>query len=69
MDTAKSNWRGGVIFAACLLIPLLGCALAVYFKEPMWIWLIVPLIVFMEGAFLLMPLAWLVTMLLIEWRA
>jgi hypothetical protein len=68
MDTTKSNWQGGVIFAACLLIPLLGCALAVYFKEPGWMVLIVPLIVFMEGAFVLMPLAWIVTMILIEAR-
>lgn len=65
-EAQKSNRIGGAIFAACLGIPLLGCALAVYFKEPSWLVLLAPLFVFMEGALVLIPLAYFVTMLLIE---
>lgn len=62
------SWKGLVVFAACLLIPLFGCGMAVYTLNSEWLVLLAPLIVFMEGAFLLGPLAFFVVMCLIDWR-
>lgn len=56
----ESTWQGNAIFAACLAIPFLGCVLAVYFHDMTWLVLLAPLGVFMEGAFVLVPLAWLI---------
>ncbi len=58
MSEAKPDqWKGNAILAACIAIPLLGCVLAVYFRDTNWLMLLAPLIVFMEGAFILIPLA------------
>lgn len=67
-ELTKSNWQGNLIFAALMIVPLIGCALAAYFKEPGWLVLLAPLIVLMEGAFIVGPLLWFVTMLLIDAR-
>lgn len=47
-----------VIFAGVFGVPLLGCVLAVQTKNLTWLWMLAPLIVFMEGAFVLVPLVW-----------
>ena len=39
--------------------------LAVYFKDMTWLLLLAPLIVFMEGFFILAPIAWVVVAYLI----
>lgn len=59
----KDTWQGNALFAASLAIPLLGCVLAVYFKDEGWLVLLAPLVVFMEGAFLLGGIAFFV----VEW--
>lgn len=51
------NPSGGMIMSACLLVPLIGCAMAVIFKSALWLFLLVPLLVFMEGGILLIGLA------------
>ena len=53
------------MFAACIAVPLLGCVLAVYTKNMEWLVLLAPLIVFMEGAFLLGGLSWFIVAYLV----
>ena len=66
MNLWPEQWTGGAIFGACLAIPLLGCALAIHFDNMNWLVLLAPLIVFMEGAFLLIPLAWVVVAIILD---
>lgn len=49
--------NGTAIFTACLLIPLIGCILAVTFQSILWLILLIPLMVFMEGGIFLIALA------------
>lgn len=64
-DTWQARWGGNAMFVACLAIPLLGCVLAVYYKDMSWLVLLAPLIVFMEGFFVLAPIAWFIVAWLI----
>lgn len=64
-DAWQARLSGNAILVACLVIPLLGCVLAVYFKDMNWLVLLAPLIVFMEGAFVLGGIAWFVVAYLI----
>lgn len=64
-ETLKARLTGNAILAACLIIPFIGCVLAVYFKDMNWLVLLAPLIVFMEGAFVLGGIAWFVVAYLI----
>ncbi len=61
----KPDWRGNAILAACIAIPILGCCLAVYFKDMSWLVLLAPLFVFMEGAFVLIAIALLIVSYLV----
>lgn len=51
------NPSGGMIMSACLLVPLFGCVMAVIFKSALWLLLLAPLSIFMEGGILLIGLA------------
>lgn len=69
MTPEKSNWQGTLIFAVAMIIPLIGCVMAVYTLNTGWLVLLAPLIVLMEGAFFVGPVAWFVVMCLIDWRS
>lgn len=44
---------GGMILTSCILVPCLGCFLTVLFNDLIWLWLLIPLIIFMEGGIFL----------------
>lgn len=56
----QNQGKGNAIFTLVLAIPLLGCVLAIYFRDMTWLVLLAPLFVLMEGAFVLIPLAWII---------
>jgi fatty acid desaturase len=51
---------GNALVAYILAIPLLGCVAAVHFDHMGWLALLALWFVFMEGAFVMIPLAYLV---------
>lgn len=64
-NTWQARLIGNAFWIACLAIPLLGCVLAVYFKDMNWLVLLAPLGVFMEGGLALGLLAWFVVVCVI----
>lgn len=55
-----SKGLGNIILAAYIVVPVLGCVLAVYFKSMAFLVLLTPLIIFMEGAFILGPVCFMI---------
>lgn len=59
--TWQDRWAGNAIVVAILVIPLIACGLAIYFDDMRWLVFLALWVVFMEGAFVMIPLAaWLV---------
>lgn len=66
----KEWWKrneGNVYFALMLAIPVFGCAMVVYTRDPRWFVLLAPLLALMEGAFILIPAAWGITTAIQVW--
>lgn len=53
------RWQGNAICVALMIAPLIGCVLAIQFDHMGWLVLLALWIVFMEGAFVLIPAAYL----------
>lgn len=51
---------GNALCVYLLIIPLVGCVMAVQFDHMGWLVLLALWVVFMEGAFVMIPLAYLV---------
>ncbi len=44
-----SRIGGAALIAGSLGIPLIGCVLAVWTKQVEWLWMLAPLLIYMEG--------------------
>lgn len=47
---------GTLIFIGVILVPLIGCIMAAHTNNSQWLWLLIPLMVFMEGGIFLIGL-------------
>lgn len=57
VETTNGHRLGLSLFTAILVIPLIGCGLAIYFNDMRWLVLLALWIVFMEAAFVMIPVA------------
>lgn len=56
-DKCVENQSGNALFFMCLAVPLTGCFLAIVFNTVLWLTLLLPLVVFMEGGIFLIAIA------------
>lgn len=66
MATIKEGLLCTAFGFVTLAVPLLGCWLAVATQDERWLWLLAPLIVFMEAGLGMIAIAWLIVLFLLK---